>query len=156
MKIWAIILLILILLVAGYFVFFYKNKTKEQGQLNMAEMKVGEAKLTVELADDLSEQIQGLSDRNSLCRDCGMLFIYSEEKVQNFWMRGMHFDLDFLFIRGGKVTEIKENIPAPSVNNPANIVSIQSREQADMVLEVNAGYVKKHGIKVGDVAVLTR
>lgn len=119
---------------------------KESRQTNL---QIGETNLFVEIADDLGEQYQGLSDRESLCQNCGMLFVYSEPKIQHFVMRGMRFPLDFVFARGGQVVELVENVPSPKVGESPRLIT--SSAEADMVLEVNAGFVSKNGIKVGDL-----
>ena len=49
--------------------------------------KVGSRDLRVAIADTLPKQIQGLSVLPEMCEDCGMLFVYSKPRLQNFWMK---------------------------------------------------------------------
>lgn len=115
-------------------------------------LKINNTEIQIEIADELSEQIQGLSGRASLCAACGMLFTYHNAQIRDFWMKDMRFSLDFVFIRDGLVVEMLENAPKPVADQP--IFRIQSRNPADMVLEVNAGFVKKNGIAAGDKALV--
>lgn len=112
-----------------------------------SNLSVGSAKLNVEIADTLPKQMQGLSGRDSLCENCGMLFVYDRPMLQNFWMPGMKFPLDFIFIRDGKIMEFVENVQPMS---DYGVTRIQSREPADMVLEVNRGLIRAQGINIGD------
>ena len=116
--------------------------------------QLGEAIIQVEVPNTLAGQYQGLSDRESLCADCGMLFAYEEPRIQTFVMRRMKFSLDFVFIRDGRVVEIVENVPPPGPGE--NPVLINSSVPADAVLEINAGFINKYEIKIGDQAVLTK
>lgn len=127
----------------------YMNKVPGQ-----ATLVVGGTKISVEVADTVEQKYQGLSGRESLCRDCGMIFPYDRAETQRFSMRGMKFPLDFIFIRGGKVVEFWEGVPPPAEGGVA--ANIDSRAEADQVLEVNAGFVEKNQIRIGDSAVLTR
>ena len=109
-------------------------------------LKIGSTKITVEIADSLPEQIQGLSGKESLCANCGMLFVYPSAKFQTFWMKGMNFPLDIIFIRENNILEIVENLPTRVLGQ--SIPTITSRFAADRVLEVNAGFVRRHKIKI--------
>lgn len=133
----------LILMIAVLNVMFRNRHEKSVG----AQISIGSVKVRVEVVDEREEQIQGLSGRESLCPDCGMLFVFERAERRNFWMKDMRFALDMIFIRKGEVVEIVADISAPS---SAVIPQVQSREEADTVLEVNAGFAKSAKIKVGD------
>jgi len=101
----------------------------------------------VEIADEMREQIAGLSGRESLCPDCGMLFVFPDKQVRHFWMKNMNFPLDIIWIGDGKILNISENL-SPEGESPEKIYT--STLPANYVLEVNAGFAERHGIKVGD------
>ncbi len=107
----------------------------------------------VEIADTPSKRTRGLSGRENLAADTGLLFIFDSNARQTFWMKDMNFALDFLWINNGRIIQINENVPPPKLtaNRPAYI---SSHEPVNWVLEVNAGFVKKFNIKVGDTVVL--
>lgn len=137
----------LILISAGIIALILFFSLDMADQKNQEVLRVGKAEIFVEIADEPVEQYQGLSGRDPLCHDCGMLFIFDEPQIQNFSMRGMKFPLDFIFIGEGKVVETRENIPHPQAGEPYQ--HIQSQKPADMVLEVNAGFTAKNNIKTG-------
>jgi len=115
------------------------------------QLKVGSATVNIEIADTGEERSRGLSDRESLCSDCGLLFIFDEPGFYPFWMRRMNFDIDILWIRNNKVVDITYGAKAPPKNEfEAPKTIYQSKFPADMVLEVNSGWVKKKEIKVGE------
>lgn len=112
-------------------------------------VKVGETDIPVEIADTEKLRNQGLSDRLSLPSDQGMLFLFQNPSVQNFWMYHMHFALDFVWIRSGVVVGLASNIPPPSQTN--NVPqTLSSPGPIDMVLELNAGFISTHSLKIGD------
>ena len=140
--------IIVIIVIALFGVFFLNSKNK-----NAKIIGIGNSKIRVEIADDLTEQIQGLSGRESLCETCGMLFVYDEPQILTFWMKGMRFALDIIFIRDGKMVEIFENVPPPSKTNET-VKTVKNSLPADMVLEVNAGFSEANGLMSGDQMVL--
>lgn len=137
-----IFLLLLLILILGW------DKLRSITRFAPTKLELEHVFLDIEIADGPQEQIKGLSGRNSLCETCGMLFVYKEPQIREFWMKGMKFPLDMIFIRDGKVVEIAENAPALVPGFP--IPKMRSQVEADMVLEVNAGFAAKAGIKVGD------
>lgn len=105
--------------------------------------------ISVEIADTPVEREKGLSGRQSMAENSGMLFVFPEPDNYSFWMKDMNFGLDFVWIKGDTVVEITPKI-MPSSSVPLDVLS--SREKIDKVLEVNAGTAERLGIKVGDKA----
>ncbi len=114
------------------------------------------ATLRVEIANNPEDRERGLSGRDSLALNKGMLFVFPEPDNYSFWMKDMNFSLDFIWINNDKIVEITENVKPedyPSALNsaqsslPKNLVP---KNKADKVLEINAGTVKRLNIKVGD------
>jgi len=101
----------------------------------------------VEIASSTIQKAVGLSYRSNLLPDHGMLFVLKEKDTPIFWMKGMQFPLDFLWIDGNKVVDISENVPTPK---GIDMRKISPRVPIDNVLELNAGTVKKFGITIGD------
>lgn len=106
--------------------------------------------IRLELALTESEKERGLSYRDSLPADTGMLFVYNHPDLYGFWMKGMRFPLDFIWINGNTVVEISRNIPNPQ-NEATQPVSLAPLIAADKVLELNAGIADKLGVSVGDL-----
>lgn len=59
----------------------------------------------------------------------------------------MLFMIDIIWIKDGTVVDISDNMP--EFNNSPNY-TVASKNEADFVLEVSPGFIKKHGIKIGD------
>lgn len=110
-------------------------------------LELGANKITVELARTQLEHYRGLSGRDKLCDDCGMLFVFPEPRKTAFVMRDMKFPLDMIGIREGKVVAVDENAQP---ENGTDLTVYQNREAVDYVLEVNAGTVEKLKIKIGN------
>jgi len=140
------VLILIIILGCGYWIYNRYFKVANRGDL--VKMKIGKKELWVETRETPAERRQGLSGRESLADNEGMLFIFEKPGNYGFWMSGMKFDLDFVFIKGNKVVEIKEAVPAPKGGAEAAV--IKPAELTEMVLEVNSGWIKEHDVEVGD------
>ena len=101
---------------------------------------------TAEVATSSADQQIGLSDRKSLGKDDGMLFVFDKPDYHIFWMHAMKFPLDMVFVLGNKVMAIFQDLPPAKDQAPTYGSDVLS----DKVLELNAGIVKKYNIKVGD------
>jgi len=99
-----------------------------------------------EIVDTPKKMASGLGERDILCQECAMLFVFSEKATYPFWMKGMRFPLDIIWFDSmdGRIAHIEKNIPADSRGVFA------SPEKVDRVLEINAGLTDKYEIKVGD------
>lgn len=111
-------------------------------------VQIGATKIPVELATTNAARQKGLSGRNSFAADRGMLFIFDHPDLYRFWMPDMHFPLDMIWIQNGKVVDISENVS--NAFDPAHPRFYTPSSPAQYVLEVNAGFAKKHAIKIGD------
>ena len=113
------------------------------------KIKVRDYIFNVEVADTNAARARGLGYRDKLGGDCGMLFIFDEKERYTFWMKGMRFPLDFLWIDGKTVADITEKVPAPAFETESLPV-YAPRVPVDKILELNAGAVEQLGISVGD------
>ncbi len=102
---------------------------------------------SLHLARTSQEQEIGLSKYNQLDKDKGMLFIFPRKDYLAFWMKGMKFPIDIIFIQGDRIVYIFQNVP---VATDSALPTYTAKKQADKVLEINAGLVKEYGIKIGD------
>ncbi len=116
-------------------------------------MVVGGTAFAVEVAATGGERTLGLSGRDSLPSRTGMLFVYESGRAGAFWMRGMRFPLDFIWIGSDcTVVDLTENVPHPPPDTLESELTIyKSAVPAAYVLEVNAGEVKGLGVATGDV-----
>ncbi len=124
-----------------------------QGRFKLARARVNipdaKASVDAELARSVPEGERGLMYRKQMGEDEGMLFYIDEKKVQTFWMRNTCIPLDMLFIDDdGTIVGIVES--APVLDDGARQVDCPSL----YVLEVNAGWTRRHGVKPGQRVVL--
>lgn len=115
--------------------------------IKSAQVKINSQIIQAEVALSSEEHYLGLSGRESLCADCGLLFKFSNREPRVFVMRDMNFPLDILFISEGRIVSLAENL-APEDKEPERFYS--SGEPVELVLEVNGGYSAAHNFKVGD------
>jgi uncharacterized membrane protein (UPF0127 family) len=79
-----------------------------------------------------------------MAEEHGMLFDLRVRDDHKFWMHNTCIPLDLLYVdEDGLIVGIVEN--APTLNDDARGVGCPSR----WVLEVNAGWTRRHGIKAG-------
>ena len=101
----------------------------------------------VEIADEPSEQSEGLMFRKSLDKDKGMLFVFEEEMTQSFWMKNTLIPLDMFFINSeNAIVDIQEAEPCKTEDCQIYV----SSEPAKYVLEVNKGFSKENNISIGN------
>ena len=106
--------------------------------------------VTLELARTETEREKGLGGHAPLGERDGMLFIFDQPGTHSFWMKGMIFALDMMWIDGGKVVHLERNVPPPAPGTPESAYPIYTpRAAARYVLEVNAGFAGRHGIDLG-------
>lgn len=102
------------------------------------------AELTVELARTPGERSRGLSLRDDLAENRGMLFVYPEETESGFWMKDTSIALSIAFIgEGGAILDIQEMEPlSTEMHHPP--------QPYRYALEVNQGWFRGNGFEVGD------
>lgn len=104
--------------------------------------------ITIETVSTQPARQRGLSGRPSLPENSGLLFDMGTDGLHGIWMKDMNFPLDIIwFDPQFTVVHIEQNATPesyPEIFRP----TVLSR----YVLEVNAGYVAKNTIKVGDSA----
>lgn len=114
--------------------------------------EIGKNKIKLEVAQTPAQIQRGLMFRASLPEDHGMVFLFRPAKNVRFWMFNCIMSLDMLFIKDGKIVKISENVPPCKSPNPKDcpVYPVDGEIGASEVIEVNAGYCQRHGIKEGD------
>ncbi|WP_397542182.1 DUF192 domain-containing protein [Roseovarius salis] len=104
----------------------------------------GEARFTVEVADEPAERAQGLMHVQSMPRSAGMLFVYDAPRTARFWMKDTLIPLDILFADAtGTVRRIKH------MAEPLSERLIPGGDGIQYVLEINGGMARALGIAAG-------
>lgn len=120
-----------------------------------AVIKIAGQEVKVEIAKTPATWVKGLGGRKNLAENQGLLFIYPEASQRGFWMKGMNFPLDIIWINNGLAIDIAPNIQ-PAAPNDSNPQVYYPRLPAKAVLEVRAGFSEKWGVKIGDKVELTK
>ncbi len=107
----------------------------------------GDVPVTVEIAATPAQQSLGLMYRKELGAAAGMLFVFDTAVEHPFWMKNTVLPLDMIFLGDDRkvVGIVKDAVPFTTTSRT---VGAPSR----YVLEVNAGFSEKHGVKTGDQA----
>lgn len=121
-------------------------KFEKDGELTFTSSK-GDyiTTIDIELADTQEKRVRGLMFREHLGENQGMLFVFPEETYQAFWMKNTVIPLDMIFVNKKKIiVNIHKN------TTPYSEQTYPSSAPAIYVIEVNAGFTDKYGIKPGD------
>ncbi len=97
-----------------------------------------------ELVRSEHDTMRGLMYRRAMPEEHGMLFDLRERDDHKFWMHNTCIPLDLIYVdEDGLIVGIVEN--APTLDDSARGVGCPSR----WVLEVNAGWCRRHGVTAG-------
>lgn len=121
-----------------------KTKKKNKGVISFhAQGKT--IRVDVEIVKTEADRAYGLMHRKSLADRQGMLFMFEKEEIQSFWMKNTYISLDMIFIDSTwKIAGILEYV------EPMTTQTRQVKKPSLYVVEVNAGFSKKHGLRIGD------
>ncbi len=133
-----------LLAVVALFIFLVFSQGKDR-----AVVTHDSGTLDVLVADTAIERTRGLSGTHldTLGAD-GMLFVFSDYEERSFWMKGMHYPLDVIWLRDGKIMKISKNVPVGFSGE--DVPRMHSRPfEVDMVLELPAGSADRLGLLEG-------
>jgi uncharacterized protein len=138
--IWSILFLSILVALGGGI--YYKKIEKEKVARDNV-ISLGKCVIDIESVATDELRRKGLSNRDSLCENCGMLFLFQEKENYSFWMKDMRFPIDMIWLRDNKVVDISQDISHKSKSVHT------SKEKVDKVLELNANAVTRCKIEVG-------
>jgi len=105
---------------------------------------IGKQTVHAEIAATPQSREHGLMQRDHLCADCGMLFVFEKADRHNFWMKDTPLPLSIAFIAAdGAIINIMEMRPRTT-----DIHSAQG--DALYALEMHSGWFARNGIKPGN------
>ena len=110
------------------------------------------ARVCAEVADTDDARARGLMFRDA-SDDVAMLFVFDRPAPYAFWMKNVRVPLDIIWLDvERRIVGIVENAP-PCTAEPCPMY--QPGRNASFVVEVPGGFVRRHGIAVGDVLTIT-
>lgn len=107
-------------------------------------LNIGKQAIQAEVAATQQSRARGLMQRERLCENCGMLFVFGRAARHGFWMKDTPLPLALAFIAAdGSIVGIAEM--------QANTLS-EHYPPGDILyaLEMNKGWFASHGIRVSD------
>ena len=107
-------------------------------------VRIGAQRFTVEVAATPATRERGLSGHKRLAPNAGMWFVLPEVGSPGFWMHGMRFSLDLIWVSPEKKVVGVDTLPLCR-NDPCPIT--YPAAPAAYVLEIDAG---RFGGRVGD------
>jgi uncharacterized membrane protein (UPF0127 family) len=100
--------------------------------------------LQAEYAVTPESQEKGLSNRQSMPENNGMIFIFPQEGQLAFWMKDTFIPLSIAFVaKDGRIVDIQDMQPQTLDYHIPPTPYMYA-------LEVNQGWFKRHGVRVGD------
>ena len=104
----------------------------------------------VKLANTAAERQVGLTQTPVLKTNEGMLFLYASKGYYSYWMKGMSYPIDILWLdEHRKIISMQEGVP-PCILEDCPLFS--SSQQALYVLEIPAGSSKNLRLSYGSQA----
>ncbi|CAN5199841.1 hypothetical protein BH09PAT1_BH09PAT1_7920 [soil metagenome] len=143
----------IIFIIVGALVIILLSNTGILGK--KATATFGTQKVTLDVADNEKSRETGLSGRSSLADNKGMLFLFDEPGIPTFWMKGMKFPIDIIFLNTDKVVTIFKNVPAPATTTETPNTYYQPTYPSNKVIELKAGAADKYNIHEGDTIKLS-
>jgi len=106
-------------------------------------------KVKARLALTPGEHSKGLMFVTDLPQNMGMLFVFAEDGIKNFWMKNTFINLDMVFLSGEmKAGRIFHRMPGSFAGQPESEVA-RAGAPARFVLELAGGTARAHGLKPG-------
>ncbi len=144
-----------LIVLVGIIFMVYKILNKKSGgnqvkgtKIEYSQVQINKKKIKAEVADTFEERTKGLSGRENLAKNEGMIFVFEKPDIYPFWMKEMKFSIDIIWVNDKKIVEIVKSAPTPE--STGQIANFNPKAAADIVLEVNAGFCDKNDIKIGD------
>ena len=119
----------------------------QDNSTDLPYVQIGSETYSLEIAHTPEARARGLGGRDGLCSECGMLFLFERTEPQGFWMKGMRFPLDIVWLQDDLIVHVERNI------SPESQAVFRPETPANRVLEFNAGAMD--GVNVGDRAVFS-
>jgi uncharacterized protein len=111
----------------------------------VSTLDVGGTSVSAEIVSDEAGRERGLMFRDALGTDAGMLFVYPDDRVRNFWMKDTRIPLSIAFAdRKGRIVSIADM-------QPFDTRPTSSLVPARYALEMTQGWFAAHGIERGAV-----
>jgi len=123
---------------------------ENEGSTKYQKVRLGGREFKLELAVDTAARHQGLSDRESVSDDGGMLFVFPDVQVLRFVMRRCLVPIDIVFLGPGGRIMAMHGMEIESYETPEEKLRVySSRWPGQFAIELKGGTLKTLGLKRG-------
>ena len=127
--------------------FFYRTSQPVQ---TLATAEFGGVSLRIEYAMTEAERERGLSGREGIPNNYGMLFVFPKDGLYGFWMKDTLVPLDIFWLDSkGQVVSIARDVASSTYPNV-----FYPTEPARYVLETATGFARVNNIATGAMLLL--
>ena len=127
----------------------YIKPTGQDNSNTTRTIVIEDKEINVEVARTNDERSKGLSNREKLDENNGMVFVFDKNTKPSFWMKDTKITLDIIWINDNKIVSINKNVEPEPNKKDSQLKKYPAPSEIDYVLEVNGGFSDKHGIKAG-------
>lgn len=117
---------------------------KPQTELPRTALSIGMYRIDAQTASTSAEHATGLMFRTEMPQHEGMLFVFEQPAQQCFWMKNTLIPLAVAFVADDGTLVNLDEMKAQTLNAHC------SEKPVRYVLEMNAGWFSKKGLKAGD------
>jgi len=119
-------------------------KPTKQQSTSTIDITIKNKTFSLEIAKSTIQKSMGLSNRNSLCPNCGMIFVYRIESTYPFWMKNTLIPLDIIWVnKQGVVVDIIQG-------KPNNLSILTPKSKALYIIELNLDTSTNLNLNIGD------
>ena len=140
------ILILFVLIIFAFFCFFFLNNLAFKLNPEIKKVKIAEKVINIEMVITPEEREKGLSGRENIGENEGMLFVFENSGRHGFWMKDMMFPIDIVWLdQSKKIIFIQKNVlPStyPEIFYPD--------DNANYVLELISGFAEKNNLQIGN------
>jgi uncharacterized membrane protein (UPF0127 family) len=106
---------------------------------------VNDVKLVADIAENSTQRSKGLSVKDTLNENEGMLFVFSAEREHSFWMKNMKFPIDIIWLDDDQEVVHVEHSLEPCI--PDSFCPTYKPDRNSLyVLETVAGFAQKYNV----------
>jgi len=127
---------------------YFFNLPSPTPKVSLKTVKIENLEIDVEVAKSADERAKGLSGRDRLDENSGMVFVFSKDSKPIFWMKDTKIALDIIWINYNKIVGIEKNVQPEIGKTDSELKKYTAPSIVDYVLEVNAGFADKNNIKI--------
>lgn len=129
-----------VVLASILFVAPYINQISEVKR--KSEIKINDQIIVAEVVRTERERNQGLGGREDIGINEGMLFLFDDAAPHPFWMKGMKFAIDIVWINDDEIVGVTEDVSPEPGKSDVELAIYLPPAPANKVLELKSGRVR--------------